>query len=103
MIYFKVNLENGLRNLTDLRYTSFEEVFLRTLDCHAPIKKKILRANENSFMSKALRKAIMMRSRMKNLYLKNKSDLNWSNYKTQRNFCTNLLRKTKKSTFQIST
>ena len=50
-------------------------------------------------MSKALRKAIMMRSRMKNLYLKNKTDLNWSNYKTQRNFCTNLLRKTKKEYF----
>ena len=42
---FKVDLENGLRNLTDLTYTSSEEAFLRTLDCHAPIKKKILRAN----------------------------------------------------------
>ena len=50
-------------------------------------------------MSKALRKAIMMRSRMKNLYLKNKTDLNWSNYKKQRNFCANLLRKTKKEYF----
>ena len=50
-------------------------------------------------MSKALRKAVVMRSRMKNLYLKNKTDLNWSNYKTQRNFCTNLLRKTKKEYF----
>ena len=35
---FKVDLEIGLRNLTDLTYTSFEEVFSRTLDCHAPIK-----------------------------------------------------------------
>ena len=50
-------------------------------------------------MSKPLHKAILMRSRMKNLYLKNKTDLNWSNYKTQRNFCTNLLRKTKKEYF----
>ena len=50
-------------------------------------------------MSKALRKAVVMRSRMKNLYLKNKTDLNWSNYKTQRNFCTNFLRKTKKEYF----
>ena len=73
---FKVDLENSLRNLTDVTYTSFEKVFLRTLDCHAPIKKKILRANENSFMSKALRKAIMMCSRMKKLHLKNKTDLN---------------------------
>ena len=95
---FQVDLENGLRNLTDLTYTSFQEVFLRTLIYHAPIKKKVLRANENSFMSKVLRKAIMMPSRMKNLYLKNKTDLNWSNYKKQRYFCTNL-RKTKKEYF----
>ena len=53
-------------------------------------------------MSKALRKAIMMHSRMKNLHLKNKHNLNWSNYKKQKNFCENLLRKTKKSTFQSS-
>ena len=50
-------------------------------------------------MSKALREAIMMCSRMKNLYLKNKTDLNWSNNKTQRNLCTNLLRKNKKEYF----
>ena len=35
---FKVNLENGLRNLTDSTYTKF----LETLDYHAPIKKKNL-------------------------------------------------------------
>ena len=39
---FQADLENGLINLTGLTYTSFEEVFLRTLDHHAPIKKKIL-------------------------------------------------------------
>ena len=50
-------------------------------------------------MTKALRKTIMMRSGMKYLYLKNKTDLNWSHYKKQRNFCTNLLRKTKKEYF----
>ena len=78
---FQVNLENGLRNLTNLTYISFEEFFFE--NSHAPIKKKILRVKENSFMSKALRKAILMRSRMKNLYLKNKTDLNWSNYKNK--------------------
>ena len=59
----QVNLENGLRNLTYSAYTKFQEDFLRTLDYHAPLKKKILRANVNSFMSKPLRKAIMLRSR----------------------------------------
>ena len=46
-------------------------------------------------MIKALRKAIMARSRLKNVYLKNPNTTNWNNYKHQRNFCTRLLRKTK--------
>ena len=32
-------------------------------------------------MKKALRKAIILRSRIENFYLKKKTDLNWSNYK----------------------
>ena len=72
--FFQVDLENGLINLTALTYTSFEEAFLRKLDYHAPIKKKILRADENSLISKALRKLIMMRSQIKNLYLKIKTN-----------------------------
>ena len=41
-------------------------------------------------MTKALWKAIMTRSRLKNVYLKNRNTANWNNYKYQRNFCTNL-------------
>ena len=40
----------------------------QTLDAIAPIKKKILRFNHNTFMSKALRKAIMVRPKLKNKY-----------------------------------
>ena len=47
----QVNLDNDLRNLTDSTYTSFEKVFLETLDYHALTKKKTLRSNESSFMS----------------------------------------------------
>ena len=47
---FQADEENGLT------YTSFEEAFLTTLDHHAPIKKEILRTNENCFISKALLK-----------------------------------------------
>ena len=72
----QVDLENGLKNLTFLTCSIFEELFLRTLDCHAPIKKETLQTNENFFKCKALRKAVMLHSRMKNFYLKNKTDLN---------------------------
>ena len=42
----------------------------------------------------------MTRSRLKNVYLKTRNSKNWENYKKQRNFCTNLLKKTKSEYFQ---
>ena len=51
-------------------------------------------------MTKSLRKAIMHRSKFKNIYNKTKANEDWENYKKQRNFCVNLLRNTKKDYFQ---
>ena len=42
-------------------------------------------------MTTALPKAIMTRSRLKNIYLKSQNEENWVKYKRQHNFCTNLL------------
>ena len=63
---------------------------------HAPLKSKILRANDNPFMTKELRKAIMVRSRLRNKLNKKQTYSSKIAYKRQRNFCTSLLRKTKK-------
>ena len=52
-------------------------------------------------MSKALRKAIMVRSKLKNMYDKNRTGENWNRYKRQRDFCVSLLRKTKTTTSMI--
>ena len=41
----------------------------------------------------------MVRSKLKNKYNKNRTEENWGSYKKQRNFCVNLLRKTKKDSF----
>ena len=46
-------------------------------------------------MTKTLRKAIMIRSRLKKWFNKTRSDENWILYTTQWNFCTKFLRKTK--------
>ena len=53
-------------------YSQIHEIFLERLDGIAPIKK-ILRLNHNPFMSKALRKAIMVMSNLKNKYNKNRT------------------------------
>ena len=50
-------------------------------------------------MTKSLRKAIILRSRLKNNFNKKRSDENWDNYKKQRNFCVKLLHQTTEKYF----
>ena len=78
----------------------FEAVFLKELNKHAPLKKKFLRHNNNSIMTKDLRKQIMVRSKLRNMFNKNRNYENWCKYKRPHNFCLNLSRKTKKSFYK---
>ena len=52
-------------------YTKSDEMFLRILNQHAPLKSKLLRANHTSYISKPLRKAIMKRSYLKKYIFQN--------------------------------
>ena len=73
-----------------------EELFLATLDKYAPQKKRLVRVSNSPFMTDELYKAIMVRSRLRNKFLKLKTMESRTKYKKQRNFCVSLLRKTKK-------
>ena len=64
------------------------------------MKQKSIRANESLFMTKNLKKKMMNRSRLRNKYLRNSSEENKLAYNKQRNICTSLLRKKKKSYFE---
>ena len=57
-----------------MEYDIFLRTFLKILDKHAPMKKKYLRANQASFMTKEVRKAIMIRSKLRNKFLKDKNE-----------------------------
>ena len=92
-------LKDKLENLTNHSYAEFEKAFLKELNKHAPLKKKILRHNNNAFMTKELRKEIMLRSKLKNKFNKERNHISWCNYKRQRNRCLSILRKTKKEYF----
>ena len=91
---FARDLTHELQNIKTPSYSQFEKSFVTVLDNHVPFKKKQLRFNHSSLMTKALRKAIMTRSR-----LKKRSYGNWNKYKKQRNLCMELLRKTKQDYF----
>ena len=58
--------ELGRIEPSDLSYSSFETTFDKVLDKHAPVKKKYVRANDKPFMTPALRKAVMLHSRLRN-------------------------------------
>ena len=73
-----------------LSYENFENIYLSVLDKHAPCKTKIIKT---PFMNKKLKKSIMIRSRLRNRYLKSPSILNRNAYKLQWNVSTKLLRK----------
>ena len=65
---FKEDLDNNLKSNNTVNFSDFQNSFTTVLHKHAPIKKKTLRFNNSPFMSKALRKAIMHRSKLKNVY-----------------------------------
>ena len=50
-------------------------------------------------LNKKLRKEIMKRSKLKKSFNKNRNHENWCKHKTQRNYCVNLLKKSKKQYF----
>ena len=74
----------------------FYKVCTEVLNQHAPRKKKYVRGSNNWFMNKALSKAIMRRTKLRNKSLKDLSAENKLSDKKQRNWCVSLLPKEKK-------
>ena len=96
---FREELNNELLNvdLKNAESSEFTETFMSLLDKHALKKQKYIRANNANFMKKSLRKAIILRSKLRNRFLKETTDESKSLYNKQRNICVSLLRKTKRN------
>ena len=94
---FLSDLKSSLLNINN--YTSFQKQFLHILQVHAPLKEKSIRGNNKPHVTKTLRKAIMLRSRLKNKANKSKLPDDILLFKKQRNLVVSLNRKEKKSHF----
>ena len=86
---FKEDLSEALCDCGD-SYDDFDHIFTSKLNKHAPKKKKWIRGNNKPHVNKALRQAIMKRSRLKNKANKTKDPSDIKNYKKQRNYVGNL-------------
>ena len=78
----------------------FELLFMTTLNKHAPVKIKYIRANNSPFMNDEFSKAIMVRSKLRNKFLKLKTNESRNAYKRQRNYCVSLLREVKETFYE---
>ena len=83
-------------NTDDIAVDIFKMTFLNVLNKFAPLKKKYLRANHSRFVNKELNKALMLRSRLRSEYIKDKTRAARIAYKKQRNAWVSILCKSKK-------
>ena len=72
---------------------------MNLLDHHAPLKKKILRANNAPYIIKKLRKAIMNRSQLEKIHKKTLTEKSLKVYKKQKNYVSRLFKKERKMFF----
>ena len=95
---FRTELMQMLFNqhrMYEMSNDEFLDITINVLERHAPLKYKYVRANDGPFMNKELRKAVMLRSKLRNRFNRVKTDSAKAAYKKQRNICTNLFRKAK--------
>ena len=98
---FKSKLENELSNydINNMEYDNFLKKFLKILDKYAPMKKKYFKENHAAFMTKEEKKAIMVRSKLRNKFLKDKNEQSKNDYRKQRNLRVALVPRAKQQYF----
>ena len=78
----------------------FCDINLQVLNQHAPQKIKFVRVNQMPFMTKQLSKEMMKRSRLRNDFLRNRTEESKILYNRQKNYCVSLLRKSKRGYYK---
>ena len=73
---YRKDLEKEVKNIGWNSYKDFKTAFSRVLEKHAPEKKKYLRANNNLYVSNAIRVATIKRSELSGRYRKYTSGAN---------------------------
>ena len=73
---------------------------MEVLNKVAPQKTKFLRANHSKFVTKDVSKAIMLRTKLRNQFLKMKTLEARTKYNRQRNICVSLVKKAKRNYYK---
>ena len=87
-------------NMNSLDFGSLKKCFIELLNKVAPLKTKFLRANHSKFVTKDVSKAIMLRTKLRNQFLKKRTLEARIKYNKQRNICVSLVKKAKRNYYK---
>ena len=73
---------------------------MQLLDRQDPLKKRYDRSNNAPYMNRTLNHAVMLRTRLRKKFLKNKTEASKKAYNRHRNYCISLFRKEKRKYYE---
>ena len=97
---FGRDLQRNLELIEEGEYQSFENVFIDTLGAKYPTKKKTIRANQQPYVTREMRKSIMTRSRLQKRYWNYGTEECRLAMKRQENYCNKLYKKERKNLYK---
>ena len=90
-------LSHSILQINNKDLKQFKETCLLIQNTIASLKSIFIRANQAHFVNKEIQRAVVVRSRRQNEFLKSRFIYDKKVYNKQRNNCDSLLRKTKKA------
>ena len=96
----KLQLKLSNLDMSSLDFGILKICFMELLNKIAPLKTKFLRANHSKFVTKEVIKAIMLRTKLRNKFLKKKTLESRTKYNKQRNICVSLIKKAKRNYYE---
>ena len=84
-----------MEKYSNISFADFHSEFLYLLGKHAPVKKTYIRANQKNLMGKYLNQTVMVRFKLRNTFLKLKTEENKLAYAMQRSYYVKLLQQKK--------
>ena len=87
-------------DMNSLDFGSLKKCFIELLNQVAPLKTKFLRANLSKFVRKDVSKAIMLRTKLRNQFLKKRTLDARTKYNKQRNIFVSLVKKAKRNYYE---
>ena len=89
-----------MERYSNISFAGFHSEFPYLLGKHGPVKKRYIRANHKKIMDKELNQSIMVKSKLRNKFLKFKTEDNRLAYAKQRNYCVKLLQQKSDNTLK---